>query len=93
MRIGSRPGGGGGTVSTNVLTLGEHTITASATDTSALTGVASITVMVFENVTQVGPVTDTEAGVTYLEKTVGVPAVNALAQSDRLLELLSPVMA
>ena len=40
-----------------------------------------------------GPVTDTEAGVTYLEKTVGVPAVNAPAQPDRLLELLSPVLA
>lgn len=40
-----------------------------------------------------GPVTDTEAGVTYLERTIGVPAVNALSDPDKLLNILSPVLA
>src|SRR5258706_364160 len=40
-----------------------------------------------------GPATDTEAGVTYLEKTIGVPAANALTDSQKLLSLLSPVLA
>jgi len=40
-----------------------------------------------------GPATDTEAGVTYLEKTIGVPAANALTDSQKLLGLLSPVLA
>jgi len=40
-----------------------------------------------------GPATDTEAGVTYLEKTIGVPAANALTDPRKLLGLLSPVLA
>jgi hypothetical protein len=40
-----------------------------------------------------GPATDTEAGVTYLEKTIGVPAANALTDSQKLLHLLTPVLA
>ena len=40
-----------------------------------------------------GPVTDTEAGVTYLERTIGVPAVNAVSQPDKLLNILTPVLA
>jgi hypothetical protein len=40
-----------------------------------------------------GPATDTEAGVTYLEKTIGVPAANAITESQKLLSLLSPVLA
>jgi hypothetical protein len=40
-----------------------------------------------------GPATDTEAGVTYLEKTIGIPAANALTDSQKLLNLLSPVLA
>jgi len=40
-----------------------------------------------------GPATDTEAGVTYLEKTIGVPAANALTDSRKLLGLVSPVLA
>ncbi|HXX92717.1 MAG TPA: hypothetical protein VEN81_03730 [Planctomycetota bacterium] len=39
-----------------------------------------------------GPATDTEAGVTYLEKTLGVPAANALTDSQKLLNLMSPVL-
>ena len=37
------------------------------------------------------PATDTEAGVTYLEKTIGIAAANALTDSQKLLNLLSPV--
>jgi hypothetical protein len=40
-----------------------------------------------------GPATDTEAGVTYLEKTLGIPAANALTDSQKLLNLLHPVLA
>jgi hypothetical protein len=40
-----------------------------------------------------GPATDTEAGVTYLEKTLGIPAANAMTDSQKLLNLLSPVLA
>jgi hypothetical protein len=40
-----------------------------------------------------GPATDTEAGVTYLEKTIGIPAANALTDSQKLLNLLTPVLA
>jgi len=40
-----------------------------------------------------GPATDTEAGVTYLEKTIRIPAANALTDSQKLLNLLSPVLA
>ena len=40
-----------------------------------------------------GPVTDTEAGVTYLERTIGVTAVNALSHTDKLISILSPVIA
>jgi hypothetical protein len=40
-----------------------------------------------------GPATDTEAGVTYLEKTIGIPAANALTDSQKLLNLLSPVLS
>lgn len=40
-----------------------------------------------------GPATDTEAGVTYLEKTLGIPAANALTDSQKLLNLLTPVLA
>jgi hypothetical protein len=40
-----------------------------------------------------GPATDTEAGVTYLEKTLGIPAANSLTDSQKLLGLLSPVLA
>jgi hypothetical protein len=39
-----------------------------------------------------GPATDTEAGVTFLEKTVGMPAANALTDSQKLLNLLCPVL-
>jgi hypothetical protein len=39
-----------------------------------------------------GPVTDTEAGVTYLERTLGVRAANAHTQLDKLLDLLTPVL-
>jgi hypothetical protein len=39
-----------------------------------------------------GPATDTEAGVTYLEKTIGVPAANALTDSQKLLNLLAPMV-
>lgn len=35
-----------------------------------------------------GPVTDTEAGTLYLERTLGLPAVNSLTQPDRLVDLL-----
>jgi hypothetical protein len=40
-----------------------------------------------------GPATDTEAGVTYLEKVIGLPAANALTDSQKLLNLLSPVLS
>jgi hypothetical protein len=40
-----------------------------------------------------GPATDTEAGVSYLEKTLGIPAANALTDSQKLLNLLTPVLA
>jgi hypothetical protein len=39
-----------------------------------------------------GPATDNESGVTYLEKTIGVPAANSLTDSQKLLTLLSPVL-
>ncbi len=40
-----------------------------------------------------GPSTDTEAGVTYLERTIGVPAANALTDPQKLMGILSPVLA
>lgn len=40
-----------------------------------------------------GPATDTEAGVTYLEKAIGLPAANALTDPAKLLSILSPVLA
>lgn len=40
-----------------------------------------------------GPATDTEAGVTYLEKTLGIPAANALTDSQKLLNLVAPVLS
>jgi hypothetical protein len=40
-----------------------------------------------------GPATDTEAGVTYLERTIGVAAANALTEPDRLLSIVTPVLA
>lgn len=46
------------------------------------------------NVTVVcGPATDTEAGVVYLERTIGVPAANALTDPDKLLAVLTPVLS
>ncbi len=39
-----------------------------------------------------GPVTDTEAGVTYLERTIGVPAANSLTEPEKLMGILSPVL-
>jgi hypothetical protein len=39
-----------------------------------------------------GPVTDTEAGVTYLERTVGIPAANSLSDPVKLMGILSPVL-
>lgn len=40
-----------------------------------------------------GPATDTEAGVTYLERVIGVPAANSLTDPQKLLQILSPVLA
>ena len=40
-----------------------------------------------------GPATDTVAGVTYLERTIGLPAANALTDPAKLLSILSPVLA
>jgi hypothetical protein len=40
-----------------------------------------------------GPATDTVAGVTYLEKNLGLPAANALTNPEKLLSILSPVLA
>lgn len=40
-----------------------------------------------------GPATDTEAGVTWLEKTLGVRAANSLTEPAKLLEILTPVLA
>ncbi len=40
-----------------------------------------------------GPATDTEAGVSYLERTIGVPAANALTDPGKLLSILTPVLA
>jgi hypothetical protein len=40
-----------------------------------------------------GPATDTDAGVTYIEKTIGVPAANALTDSQKLLSLLTQKLA
>ena len=40
-----------------------------------------------------GPATDTEAGVTWLEKTLGLRAANSLTAPAKLLEILSPVLA
>jgi len=39
-----------------------------------------------------GPVTDTEAGVTYLERTMGIPAANSLTNPEKLMGILSPVL-
>jgi hypothetical protein len=40
-----------------------------------------------------GPATDTEAGVTYLERTIGLPAANALTDPAKLLSIVTPVLA
>lgn len=40
-----------------------------------------------------GPATDTEAGVTYLERVIGVPAANSITEPQKLLQILSPVLA
>ncbi len=40
-----------------------------------------------------GPATDTVAGVTYLERSMGLAAANALTEPAKLLSLLSPVLA
>jgi hypothetical protein len=40
-----------------------------------------------------GPATDTEAGVTYLERTIGVPAANSQTDPKKLLSILTPVLA
>ncbi len=40
-----------------------------------------------------GPVTDTEAGVTYLERTLGIPAANSLTDPERFMGILTPVLA
>lgn len=40
-----------------------------------------------------GPATDTEAGVTFLERTLGIPAANSLTDPGKLLQILTPVMA
>ncbi len=40
-----------------------------------------------------GPATDTEAGVTWLEKTLGLRAANSLTAPAKLLDILSPVLA
>lgn len=40
-----------------------------------------------------GPVTETEAGVTHLESYVGAPAVNALTDPEKLVDLVAPVPA
>jgi hypothetical protein len=40
-----------------------------------------------------GPATDTEAGVTWLEKTLGLRAANSLTEPAKLLEILTPVLA
>ena len=40
-----------------------------------------------------GPATDTEAGVTWLEKSLGIRAANSLTEPAKLLEILTPVLA
>ena len=40
-----------------------------------------------------GPVTETEAGVTHLESSVGAPAINALTDPEKLVDLVAPVHA
>ncbi len=40
-----------------------------------------------------GPVTDTEAGVSYLERTMGIPAANSLTDPEKLMGIISPVLA
>jgi hypothetical protein len=40
-----------------------------------------------------GPATDTEAGVTWIERTLGLRAANTLTEPAKLLELLTPVLA
>ena len=40
-----------------------------------------------------GPATDTEAGVTYLERTIGVAAANSQTDPQKLLNILTPVLA
>lgn len=40
-----------------------------------------------------GPATDTEAGVTWIEKSLGLRAANALTEPAKLLDLLTPVLA
>lgn len=65
-----------------------------ASDLTAAWGGKEILAQRGINVTVVsGPATDTEAGVTYLEKTIGIPAANALTDSQKLLNLLTPVLA
>ena len=39
-----------------------------------------------------GPATDTEAGVTYLERTLGLRAANALTEPEKLLSIITPVL-
>jgi hypothetical protein len=40
-----------------------------------------------------GPATDTDAGVSYLERTIGVPAANSQTNPRKLLDILTPVLA
>ena len=40
-----------------------------------------------------GPATDTEAGVTWLEKSLGLRAANSLTDPAKLLDIISPVLA
>jgi hypothetical protein len=40
-----------------------------------------------------GPATDTEAGVSYLETSLGVRCANAFTEPEKLLAILSPVLA
>jgi len=39
-----------------------------------------------------GPATDTEAGVVYLERTIGVRAANAMTDPQKVLDILTPVL-
>ena len=40
-----------------------------------------------------GPVTDSVAGTSYIEKRMGIPAVNAVADPDKLFKVLSGAFA